>query len=78
MSLLFEIKENIGLITLNRPDKFNSVIRELALAFQDSLDECNNNDEVRAIYITGNGRAFAQDKTFQKWWIQMVLNWVKL
>ncbi|MBK8109039.1 MAG: enoyl-CoA hydratase/isomerase family protein [Saprospiraceae bacterium] len=58
MSLLFEIKENIGLITLNRPDKFNSVIRELALAFQDSLDECNNNDEVRAIYITGNGRAF--------------------
>lgn len=58
MSLLFEIKENIGVITLNRPEKFNSVIRELALSFQDSLDECNNNDEVRAVYITGNGRAF--------------------
>lgn len=58
MSLLFEIKENIGVITLNRPEKFNSVIRELALSFQDSLDECNNNDEIRAVYITGNGRAF--------------------
>lgn len=58
MSLLFEIKENIGVITLNRPEKFNSVIRELALSFQDSLDECNNNDEVRAVFITGNGRAF--------------------
>ena len=58
MSLLFEIEENIGVITLNRPEKFNSVIRELALSFQDSLDECNNNDEIRAVYITGNGRAF--------------------
>jgi 2-(1,2-epoxy-1,2-dihydrophenyl)acetyl-CoA isomerase len=58
MSLLFEIKENIGVITLNRPEKFNSVIRELALAIQDRLDECNSNDEVRAVYITGTGRAF--------------------
>lgn len=58
MSLLFEIKENIGVITLNRPEKFNSVIRELALAFQEKLDECNENDEVRAVYITGNGKAF--------------------
>lgn len=58
MSLLFEIKENIGVITLNRPEKFNSVIRELALAFQDKLDECNDNDEIRAVYITGNGKAF--------------------
>lgn len=58
MSLLFEIKENIGVITLNRPEKFNSVIRELALSFQDSLDECNINDEIRAVFITGNGRAF--------------------
>ena len=58
MSLLFEIKENIGVIMLNRPEKFNSVIRELALAVQDRLDECNSNDEVRAVYITGTGRAF--------------------
>ena len=56
--MAFEIKENIGVIMLNRPEKFNSVIRELALAVQDRLDECNSNDEVRAVYITGTGRAF--------------------
>lgn len=58
MSLTFEIKENIGVITLNRPEKYNSVIRELALALQDKLVFCNDSEEVRAVYLTGAGKAF--------------------
>lgn len=58
MSLTFEIKDNVGIITLNRPEKYNSVIRDLAVAFQEKLDFCQDSDEVRAVYITGSGKAF--------------------
>jgi 2-(1,2-epoxy-1,2-dihydrophenyl)acetyl-CoA isomerase len=55
--ILFEIKDNIGTITLNRPDKLNSFNREMALLFQQKLDECQSK-EVRCVYITGAGKGF--------------------
>lgn len=57
-SILFEIKNSIAFITLNRPEKFNSFNREMALALQECLDTCAQNNEVRCVYITGAGRAF--------------------
>ena len=56
--ILFEIKENVGVITLNRPDKFNSFNREMALLLQQVLDDCEKNDEIRCVLITGAGKAF--------------------
>jgi 2-(1,2-epoxy-1,2-dihydrophenyl)acetyl-CoA isomerase len=58
-SILFEIKNNIAYITLNRPDKFNSFNREMALLLQAKLDECASLNEVRSVYITGTGKAFS-------------------
>lgn len=58
-SVLFEIKNGIGFITLNRPDKFNSFNREMALRMQQHLDACGASDEVRCVYITGVGKAFS-------------------
>lgn len=57
-TVLFEIKNNIGFITLNRPEKFNAFNREMALLLQDILTTCNNNNQVRAVFITGAGKAF--------------------
>lgn len=52
-------KENgVGYITLNRPEKYNSFNRDMALAFQAHLDDCAADDSVRAIYVTGNGKGF--------------------
>ena len=56
--ILFEIKDAIGIITLNRPDKLNAFNREMALLMQEKLDECKN-DEVRCVYITGAGKGFS-------------------
>ena len=55
------LKETIGAVVvlkLNRPDKFNSFNREMALQLQKCLDDAAADKEVRAIYITGVGKAF--------------------
>lgn len=58
-SIHFEIRDHIGFITFNRPDKLNSFTMEMALLFQNRLDECASLREVRAVYITGAGKAFS-------------------
>lgn len=65
-SILVEIKENVGVIRLNRPNVFNSFNREMALAFHAALDECEENEAVRAIYITGEGKAFCAGQDLQE------------
>lgn len=57
-SVLFEIKDSVGLISLNRPDKLNSFNREMALQLQAALDECKKK-EVRSVYIVGAGKGFS-------------------
>lgn len=57
-SIFFEIKNSIGFITLNRPDKLNSFNREMALLLQDALDKCKGK-EIRCVYITGAGKGFS-------------------
>ena len=57
-SILFEIKNNIAFITLNRPEKFNAFNRDMALALQKVLDECENNKDMRCVFIRGAGKAF--------------------
>tara|TARA_Y100001968_G_scaffold324505_1_gene364025 strand:- start:1068 stop:1838 length:771 start_codon:yes stop_codon:yes gene_type:complete len=54
----FDITNNVAKITLNRPDRFHSFIRDMALKLQDLLDECAINDGVRSILITAEGKAF--------------------
>ena len=57
-SILLKIENKIAFITLNRPDVFNSFNREMAFLLQETLDNCANDDTVRAIVLTGNGKAF--------------------
>lgn len=58
-SISFEIRDQIAFITLNRPDKLNSFTREMSLLLQNRLDECASLREVRAVHITGAGKAFS-------------------
>jgi 2-(1,2-epoxy-1,2-dihydrophenyl)acetyl-CoA isomerase len=56
-SVLFEIKESVAFITLNRPDKLNAFNREMALLLQEKLDACKQ-PSIRCVYITGSGKGF--------------------
>lgn len=57
-SIEIKIENKIAFITLNRPEVFNSFNREMALSLQKTLDDCETNDEIRAIVLIGNGKAF--------------------
>jgi len=57
-TILFKIEHNVARITLNRPEVFNSFNRDMALLLQEKLKECHQNEEIRAVYLTGAGKAF--------------------
>ena len=57
-SILFEKIGGVAKITLNRPNKYNSFNREMAFALHQRLDECASDDSIRAVYLTGAGKAF--------------------
>ena len=57
-SIELNIKNKVAFIALNRPEVFNSFNREMALSLQAILDQCAIDNEVRAMVITGNGKAF--------------------
>ncbi len=58
MTILEQHENGVCTLTLNRPEVFNSFNKEMAMALQQALDNCEKNDDVRAIVITGSGKAF--------------------
>lgn len=56
--LLFEVKDGIATITLNRPEARNAFSVEMIELWIKALEEVRDNDDIRVLVITGNGRAF--------------------
>ena len=56
--ILFEKIDVVGKITLNRPEKYNSFVQEMAMSLQNTLKNCANDGSIRCILITGAGKAF--------------------
>jgi len=57
-NLLYEVEDNIALITLNRPDKLNSLNQSLWKELRCALKEADQDTGVGAIILTGKGRGF--------------------
>jgi enoyl-CoA hydratase len=57
--VLFETRGPVALVTLNRPDKLNALNNELISELLTLLDKMESDNSVRAIVITGAGRAFS-------------------
>ena len=54
----YEVKDGIGLITLNRPDKLNAWTGEMEKGVKRAVGAAAKDDEVRVIVLTGAGRGF--------------------
>ena len=57
-AILYEIEDNILTITLNRPEKLNAFNFNMQSDLIDAIDKANNDDEVKAIIVTGAGRGY--------------------
>ena len=64
-SVLFEVKNSIAFVSLNRPEKYNAFNRDMSKMLQETLDKCEESKEIRCVYLTGSGKAFSsgQDLT---------------
>jgi len=59
MNILVEIRGRVGLVTLNRPQAYNALNKQLMDELMDALEAFDKNDAVGAMVITGNEKAFA-------------------
>jgi enoyl-CoA hydratase/carnithine racemase len=56
--IIYEVSEQIATITLNRPGKLNSFTNRMLKEIIAAFDESDADDNVRAVIVTGSGRAF--------------------
>ncbi|WP_314171937.1 enoyl-CoA hydratase-related protein [Streptomyces winkii] len=57
-TVLYDVTEGLATVTLNRPDAMNALNDELKSALRDTLQQAAEDESVRAVLLTGNGRAF--------------------
>ncbi|MEK8172492.1 enoyl-CoA hydratase-related protein [Streptomyces sp. M19] len=57
-TVLYELSDGLATITLNRPEAMNALNVELKEALRDALRRAADDPEVRAVLLTGSGRAF--------------------
>jgi 2-(1,2-epoxy-1,2-dihydrophenyl)acetyl-CoA isomerase len=64
--ILFSVENAVAKITFNRPQVFNSMHHDMRMEILEALDTCENNTEIRAVYITGAGKAFCAGEDLQE------------
>ena len=57
-TVLFEKKEGVATVTLNRPDRLNAVNDEIRAGLREKLDDACKDEDVKVIIVTGAGRGF--------------------
>jgi len=65
-SILKNQINNVTYLKFNRPEKYNSFNREMALSLQKHLDDCIRDDRTRAIVLIGEGKAFCAGQDLQE------------
>lgn len=58
-TILLEIRDCVGILSLNRPQKFNTFSSQLARELNDALRELDRDERVRVVIVKGEGKAFS-------------------
>ena len=65
-NIIYEIKDEIGTITLNRPKVLNAVNYPMMREIMQVLDSAEDDKKVRVIVLKGQGRAFSSGADFKE------------
>ena len=57
-AVLYRKEDGVAVVTLNRPDKLNSVTAEIRAGLKEKLDDACKDNDVKVIILTGAGRGF--------------------
>ncbi len=57
-TILYEVADSLATITLNRPEELNAFTAQMAADLIDAFDRADADDDVRAVIVSGAGRAF--------------------
>jgi enoyl-CoA hydratase/carnithine racemase len=57
-AVLYEVTDGVATITLNRPDRLNAMNDDMYAGLMAAFDQTDSDDSVRAVVVTGAGRAF--------------------
>ena len=56
--VLYESKDRVATITLNRPERFNAISESMPDDIATAFEHANNDDAVHVVVLTGAGRGF--------------------
>lgn len=64
---LWDEQDGVGIITLNRPERLNAIDTKTIIELSTLIERCWNRESVRAVVITGTGRAFSAGADVKEW-----------
>lgn len=79
-AVIYQKRENVGIITFNRPHRLNAINQALLKGFIHQLQNVQQDPDVRSVILTGAGRAFcagedlketSSGKSFEQWTIEV-------
>lgn len=56
--LLFEVRDHIATITLNRPEAYNAFSEEMITEWIKALEIVRDSNDIRVVIVKGNGKSF--------------------
>ena len=57
-TLQYQVVDHVLTLTMNRPERLNAFNSEMQREFLEALDHADQDDEIRAVIVTGEGRGF--------------------
>ena len=63
--LIYEVHNHLARITLNRPKQLNCFSEEMIRLWTEALEDVRDNDDVYALLLSGNGKAFCAARTLK-------------
>jgi len=66
-AILLEKHDQIGYITFNRPEKLNAIRPADYILFDELVNDCESDDNIRVIIVTGKGRAWSSGDDVEAW-----------